>query len=192
MRRQKAWTLSGDEKRRLGGPVFSPNALRDHYLEDLENEEGGKGLPYFKLIVDKLAEVPLKDPQGQPQRLYAVAEPVGVTDRLDSLPGSEALADLTRLGERYRRAAAMLQDIEPGAPAWSDDPELFSFQVAAELELSRSTQWRMLTLDLTDQRVALLLELLPSLLDEIAARAAIHVGARSNGKGPHGAAPDLA
>lgn len=56
-----------EERRRLGGPVFSPNALRDEYLEDLQNEEGGKGLPYFKLIVDKLAEVPLKDPQDLPR-----------------------------------------------------------------------------------------------------------------------------
>ena len=55
-----------DEKHRLGGPVFSPSALRDEYLEDLKREEGGKGLPYFKLIVDKLAEVPLKDPQDLP------------------------------------------------------------------------------------------------------------------------------
>lgn len=52
-----------DEKRRLGGPAFSPNALRDEYLEELQREEGGKGLPYFKLIIEKLAEVPLKDPQ---------------------------------------------------------------------------------------------------------------------------------
>jgi hypothetical protein len=51
-----------DEKRRLGGPVFSPSALRDEYLEQLENEEG-KALPYFKLIIEKLSEVPLKDAQ---------------------------------------------------------------------------------------------------------------------------------
>ena len=51
-----------DEKRRLGGPAFSVNALRDEYLERLENEEG-KVLPYFKLIVEKLGEVPLKDSQ---------------------------------------------------------------------------------------------------------------------------------
>lgn len=54
-----------DEKRRLGGPVFSANALRDEYLERLENEEG-KVLPYFKLIVEKLGEVPLKDLQDIP------------------------------------------------------------------------------------------------------------------------------
>jgi Lon protease-like protein len=126
------------------------------------------------------------------ERMYSVAESMPIADQPDSLPGPEALADLNRLGERYRQAAAILHDVEPGAPAWSDDPELLSFQVAAQLDLSHSTQWRMLALELTDQRVTLLLDLLPSLLDEIAARAVIHVGARSNGKGPHGVNPDIA
>ncbi|UOQ51420.1 hypothetical protein [Hymenobacter cellulosivorans] len=48
------------ESRRLGGSTFSPSELREEYLEQLENEEG-KVLPYFKLIREKLAEVPLKD-----------------------------------------------------------------------------------------------------------------------------------
>ncbi|NML63594.1 hypothetical protein HHL22_00065 [Hymenobacter sp. RP-2-7] len=51
-----------DEQRRLGGAPFSLSALRDNYLEQLENEEG-KVLPYFKIIREKLAEVPLKNPQ---------------------------------------------------------------------------------------------------------------------------------
>ena len=49
-----------DERRRLGGPLFSINALRDDYLEQLEKQEG-KALPYFKVIREKLSEVPLKD-----------------------------------------------------------------------------------------------------------------------------------
>jgi hypothetical protein len=51
-----------EEQRRLSGPAFSVGALRDEYLEQLENEEG-KVLPYFKTIREKLAEVPLKNPQ---------------------------------------------------------------------------------------------------------------------------------
>jgi Lon protease-like protein len=124
-------------------------------------------------------------------RLYAVGEPAPLADLPDSLPAPEVIDELTRLGELYRQAAAILHDVEPGVAAWAEDSELLSFQVAAELELSRSTQWRLLTLELTDQRMALLLELLPSLLDDINARAAIHVGARSNGKGPHGSTPDF-
>ncbi|WP_310394998.1 hypothetical protein [Hymenobacter sp.] len=50
------------EARRLGGPAFGIGALREDYLEQLENEEG-KVLPYFKIIREKLSEVPLKDPQ---------------------------------------------------------------------------------------------------------------------------------
>ncbi|TGE24602.1 hypothetical protein E5K00_05145 [Hymenobacter aquaticus] len=48
------------EARRLGGFQFSPGDLREEYLEQLENEEG-KVLPYFKIIREKLSEVPLKD-----------------------------------------------------------------------------------------------------------------------------------
>jgi hypothetical protein len=48
------------ESRRLGGFDFSPSELREEYLEQLENEEG-KVLPYFKLIREKLSEVPLKE-----------------------------------------------------------------------------------------------------------------------------------
>jgi hypothetical protein len=51
-----------DEQHRLGGPAFGVGALRDEYLEQLENEEG-KVLPYFKTIREKLAEVPLKNPR---------------------------------------------------------------------------------------------------------------------------------
>ena len=48
-----------DEQRRLGGPPFSISALRDDYLQQL-GSDGSKALPYFKIIVDNLAEVPLK------------------------------------------------------------------------------------------------------------------------------------
>jgi Lon protease-like protein len=129
---------------------------------------------------------------AEADRLYAVAETEPIADDPGSPPASEEIAELGRMGEQYRQAAAVLHDTDPGAPGWSDDVELLSFQVAAELELNRSTQWRMLRLERTDRRVALLLELLPSLLDEIATRAVIHVGARSNGKGPHGPPPGVA
>ena len=51
---------TGDlEDRRLGGPPFNVSALREDYLEQLENQEG-KVLPYFKIIREKLSEVKLK------------------------------------------------------------------------------------------------------------------------------------
>jgi len=129
---------------------------------------------------------------AESDRLYTLAETEALADEPDSLPGTAVIAELGSLGERYRQAAAILHDVDAGVPGWSDDGELLSFQVAAELELSRSTQWRMLRLERTDRRVALLLELLPSLLDEIGTRAVIHVGARRNGKGPHGPPPEAA
>ncbi|GAA4052977.1 hypothetical protein GCM10022409_44910 [Hymenobacter glaciei] len=54
--------VNADELRRIGGPAFSLGSLRDQYLEQLENEEG-KVLPYFKIIREKLSEVPLKSPE---------------------------------------------------------------------------------------------------------------------------------
>lgn len=51
-----------EEMRRIGGPAFSVSALRENYLEELEKQEG-KVLPYFKIIREKLSEVPLKDPE---------------------------------------------------------------------------------------------------------------------------------
>ena len=44
---------------RLAGAQVDLATLREDYLEQLENEEG-KVLPYFKLIREKLSEVPLK------------------------------------------------------------------------------------------------------------------------------------
>jgi|GEM_PF-1871722 len=49
-----------DEARRLGGYRLSAGELREAYLDELENQEG-KALPYFKLIREKLSEVPVKD-----------------------------------------------------------------------------------------------------------------------------------
>ncbi|MEO8031378.1 MAG: LON peptidase substrate-binding domain-containing protein [Gemmatimonadota bacterium] len=118
-------------------------------------------------------------------RLYPLAETTGVVDRPESTPSPASLAELRLIGERYRQIAAALHDITSSSGAWSEDAERLSFQVAAELELSGSTQWRLLELDRTNARVTQLLEIAPSLLDELTLRAAIHVGAQSNGKGHH-------
>ncbi|MDB5233806.1 MAG: hypothetical protein JWR44_799 [Hymenobacter sp.] len=55
------WDDAG-ERHRTGGLPFDIKSLQAKYLEDLGNEEG-KALPYFKIILDKLEEVPLKRPE---------------------------------------------------------------------------------------------------------------------------------
>jgi len=118
-------------------------------------------------------------------RLYAVAEPTSVGDSQDSAPEPGRLAELRQVADRYRQLSGALHDMATEPAAWSDDPELASFQIASAFELTLPTQWRLLFLTRTDIRIQLLLELGPSLLDELALRAAVHLGAQSNGKGHH-------
>jgi Lon protease-like protein len=124
-------------------------------------------------------------------RLYSVAEPSPISDSPDSAPDPGRLAELRQLADRYRELTGALHDIAPGPAAWSQDPELVSFQIAAAFELTRSTQWRLLSLERTDTRVQRLHELGPSLLDELAIRAAVHLGAQGNGKGHHTSPPNF-
>ena len=71
---------------------------------------------------------------------------------------------------------------------WSSDPSLFSFQVAAAMPWEASQARPILAMRRTDERVALLLRVLPGIVPDLEQRAAIHHRAGRNGKGPHGPA----
>ena len=79
-----------------------------------------------------------------------------------------------------------LTDLADNAPEWADDAELFSFEVAAFAEVELDTRASLHGVRSTRERTRALLDLLPPLLIRAQARAAVHRGARTNGKGGHG------
>jgi Lon protease-like protein len=112
---------------------------------------------------------------------------LGMVEEFDDAPGSEPLpaesVALRELAEQYRESLRVLADSPGDLPPWSEEPELFSFQVAALAELDPDEKQPLLQLRSTGERTRRLLELLPPLVRVAAARAEVHVRARSNGKG---------
>jgi Lon protease-like protein len=120
---------------------------------------------------------------GTPYLMAAVEE-------FDDRPGSAPLpvehAELQRLASELREALSVLADRPGEAPAWSEDGELFSFQVAALLETDLETRAILLAERSTRERVRSVLALLPAAVRLARGNAEVHVRARSNGKGHHG------
>lgn len=118
---------------------------------------------------------------------------VGLVDTFDDLAGApvppESLAALREVATTYLGAMDVLGGGSDRSP-WAEEAEALSFQVAAAVDLELEVKRRLLEMRTASERVALLLELLPPLATEAAARARIHSRASSNGKGgPH---PDIA
>jgi ATP-dependent Lon protease len=121
------------------------------------------------------------------------AYPVGLIDTFDDLAGpevpTESAAALREVATTYLGAMEVLGGSADPTP-WSDDAATLSFQVAAAVDLEFEVKRRLLESRTASERIALLLELLPPLAAEAAARARVHARARTNGKGgPH---PDIA
>jgi Lon protease-like protein len=118
---------------------------------------------------------------------------VAMVDEFEDTTGSDPLPaeqeGLRELADAYRESLRVLADSPGELPPWSDDGELFSFQVAALAELEPEQKQPLLGLRSTRERTRRLLELLPPLMRHAAARAEVHVRARSNGKG--GVHPDI-
>jgi Lon protease-like protein len=118
---------------------------------------------------------------------------IGLVDTFDDLAGpevaAESLAAIREVASTYLGAMEVLGGGSDRSP-WAEDAEALSFQVAAAVDLEFEVKRRLLEMRTASERVALLLELLPPLATEAAARARVHARARSNGKGgPH---PDIA
>lgn len=109
-----------------------------------------------------------------------------VEDAADTqVPTAEELARLRALGERYAHAIHELngQELTVALP---QSAAALSFEVAALVEWDFESRQRFLAIRSATERVARLLQALPSLVAAAEARAAVHTGARRNG---HGAAP---
>lgn len=108
------------------------------------------------------------------------------SDQAGTAPLPTELAELRRLGAELRESLGILADQPGDRPAWSDEPELLTFQVASLVEADLETRARLLAGRSTRERGVALLGLLPALLSEVQSRAEVHVRARSNGTGHHG------
>jgi hypothetical protein len=96
------------------------------------------------------------------------------------------MEDLRRLGGELRDTLAILADRPGEGPTWAEDPELFSFQVAALAETDLETRKRLLAGRSTRERARALAARLPSLVAGVQSRAEVHIRARFNGKGHPG------
>jgi Lon protease-like protein len=96
--------------------------------------------------------------------------------------------DLRRWADRCAEALRRLTDA-PTPANWAADAATLSFQVAAMLEVDPDFKRRFLSMRSATHRVVLLLELLPTIVSDLEARAAVRTRASSNGSG--GAHPDV-
>ena len=121
-------------------------------------------------------------------RPYAVAEVAPYPDLDDAVDAGT----LERTAERVRAvlgrvaaAAATLADRESAPPTLPDDPTELGFAVGAMVDFDLADRQRLLASRSPAERLVIVLELLARAVDGVEARAAVHTGARSNGKGPH-------
>ena len=117
---------------------------------------------------------------------YLVGAIVEFDDTAGTAPLDTERTALRDLGEAYRSALLTLSDVPESPPEWADDPQQFSFEIAALAEVDVATRSRLLLLRSTRDRARALLDLLPPLVHRAVERAGVHRGARSNGKGGHG------
>jgi Lon protease-like protein len=116
--------------------------------------------------------------------LVAAVEEFSDTDGTAPLP--DELEHLRQLGADLREALGILADHPGDRPAWAEEAETLTFQVASLLEGDLDTRTRLLTGRSTRERVGILVGLLPALISQVQSRAEVHVRARSNGTGHPG------
>jgi Lon protease-like protein len=113
---------------------------------------------------------------------YAVAMVEDFADDAPASAGQDQVGELRRLTRDYLETLHRLNDTSPAESDFSEDIELFSFQVSAALEADTEVKQRLLAMRSAAERVGLLLRLLPPLIADLTARAVDHEHARTNGK----------
>ena len=112
----------------------------------------------------------------------------GDEEGVDDLPG-DLHASLRVLGERCRHAMATLTDTLEGG-GWSESLSELTFQVAAVMPWGPDEARPLLSMRSPTARAERLLRVLPSVVQELEGRAAVHVRAHTNGHGPYGTRGD--
>jgi Lon protease-like protein len=121
---------------------------------------------------------------------YLVAMVEAFEDREGSTPPAAKCAALAEAFAHYLPALRELNDLEPDTRTLPTEPAALSFHVAAALDTGAAEKQALLEIRSTDERVDLLLEMLPPLSSAIDAGLRTRRKAHSNGKGHH--PPDLA
>ncbi len=117
----------------------------------------------------------------------AVPYHVGLVEEFDELPGTAPSADL--LGElrtkfeHYYAILRQLHDVEPEELTLPAEALPLSFAISAAIECDAAIKRRLLATRSTDERVRLLLQILPTLGRMIEGALRVHRRAHTNGKG---------
>lgn len=104
-------------------------------------------------------------------------------ERPNTLPEAGPLSAVRDLFTRYFAIYQSLQDAEPEAPDLPAEPVRLTFAVSAALDCDADLKRRLLATRATDERVGLLLRILPVLISSLESALGIHRKARQNGKG---------
>jgi Lon protease-like protein len=104
-------------------------------------------------------------------------------ERAETLPAPEPLSAVRDLFTQYYRMYRSLQDAEPEAPELPEDPVPLSFTISAALDCDAGIKRRLLATRATNERIALLVHLLPALTRSLESALRVHQRARRNGKG---------
>jgi len=118
---------------------------------------------------------------------------VGEVADYDDLPENrESLAPTAKrvreLFDRVGRAARTLSDDHDPLPPLPDEPDVLSFGIAALIDMDVGRRQELLISRLASGRLTTIEELLSSAVESLEARARVHGGAKSNGRGPYASA----
>jgi Lon protease-like protein len=112
---------------------------------------------------------------------------VGLVEEFDEQPGTlppaEQLGQLRGLFAHYWAVFRSLQDEDPEPPELPEEPVPLTFSVSAALECDPGVKRKLLAARATDERVALLLRVLPVLTRSLESAVRVHRRARRNGRG---------
>lgn len=98
-----------------------------------------------------------------------------------TLPDAGTMRALKDLAGQYIELARLLTEEPLRELPFDDDPVVATFEIAAMLEVDFQLRQRMLVMRDTGERAALLLDMLPQILPQLAAALAVRRRARSNG-----------
>jgi uncharacterized protein len=121
---------------------------------------------------------------------YHVGEVATITDVAEPITLLDPLAhELRRIFDRVGRSARTIADDTSPLPELPDDPAQMSFAVSQFIDLELATKQRLLSSRSPSERLRQLAELLGSVVDNVEARAKVHLRALGNGHGQQAEAP---